>query len=80
MYQPGSKARVLMVHKERLPDGKGYSIEVSEPLEGVPSDDPEADAREINRRLEEMIRRRPGQYLWLHRRFKNRPEGEPTLY
>jgi len=26
------------------------------------------------------VRISPGQYHWLHRRFKSRPEGEPGLY
>jgi len=30
--------------------------------------------------IEEHIRRYPDQWLWLHRRWKTRPEGEKTLY
>ncbi|MFT6271143.1 MAG: KDO2-lipid IV(A) lauroyltransferase [Alphaproteobacteria bacterium] len=30
--------------------------------------------------LEESVRKHPEQYLWLHRRFKTRPEGEANLY
>jgi KDO2-lipid IV(A) lauroyltransferase len=30
--------------------------------------------------LESIIRRRPDQWLWIHRRWRTRPEGEPEIY
>jgi KDO2-lipid IV(A) lauroyltransferase len=27
-----------------------------------------------------MVRADPAQYLWVHKRFKTRPAGEPSLY
>ena len=39
-----------------------------------------ADTRRINAFIEEEIRRNPAQYLWVHKRFKTRPPGEPSLY
>lgn len=59
---------------------KGYSVMISPPWENFPTDDPEADTRRLNARLEEYIRQQPDQYLWVHRRFKTRPQGEPSLY
>ncbi|MFT5549925.1 MAG: KDO2-lipid IV(A) lauroyltransferase, partial [Candidatus Azotimanducaceae bacterium] len=26
------------------------------------------------------VRSHPEQYMWIHQRFKNRPEGEPPIY
>jgi KDO2-lipid IV(A) lauroyltransferase len=34
----------------------------------------------MNRFIEQQILLQPEQYLWVHKRFKTRPEGEPGLY
>ena len=34
----------------------------------------------INAVIEELVRFAPDEYLWIHRRFKRRPEGEPKVY
>ena len=57
----------------------GYRVEISAPLENFPTKDPEVDTTRLNKELEAYIRRHPDQYLWVHRRFKTRPEGEPSV-
>ncbi len=67
----------------RNDDGSGYTIEISPMLEGFPSKDrnDEADLLRINQELEKAILKKPEQYMWLHRRFKTRPnKTDPDLY
>jgi KDO2-lipid IV(A) lauroyltransferase len=61
----------------QLPGGRGYVARFYPAWEDYPSESPEADARRMNAFIEERIREMPEQYLWTHRRFKTRPEGEP---
>ncbi|WP_368087246.1 hypothetical protein [Marinobacter sp. AC-23] len=30
--------------------------------------------------MEDTVREQPDQYLWLHKRFKSRPEGAGKIY
>lgn len=74
------KARVVPFTQERLADGSGYRLVIHPPLADFPGESEEADCRRINQWIEEAVRHNPEQYLWVHRRFKTRPAGEPRLY
>ena len=65
---------------EMLPGGEGYRVRFLPPWTDFPTDDPVADAARMNRWIEDEIRRNPSQYLWVHKRFKTRPPGEPAVY
>ena len=41
---------------------------------------PRLPTARMNRWIEQEVRRLPVQYLWVHKRFKTRPEGEAGLY
>lgn len=59
---------------------QGYAIELAKPLLGFPKNDIVAAAAFINRAIEQEILKAPEQYMWLHRRFKTRPQGQPSYY
>jgi KDO2-lipid IV(A) lauroyltransferase len=42
--------------------------------------DTAGDTQRIHAVLEEAIRENPDQWLWIHRRWKTRPPGEPSFY
>ncbi len=44
------------------------------------SGDAAADTARLHKFLENVIREHPGQWLWIHRRWKTRPPGSPSLY
>lgn len=71
---------VLFMRQHRCLEKHTWEIEISPALQGYPSGNDVADATRLNAIIEAAIRRDPAQYLWLHRRFKTRPPGEPRLY
>jgi Kdo2-lipid IVA lauroyltransferase/acyltransferase len=69
VWEPGERRYVLRFGAELVFEQTG---------------DAEADVlaatAQCNRVLEEWIRRYPDQWLWIHRRWKTRPPGEPAIY
>ncbi len=61
-----------------------YVLHFSPELHFTRTSDHEADilsaTQQCNDVLESWIRRYPDQWLWIHRRWKTRPPGEPSLY
>lgn len=73
-------AAVLPFEIKRLPGARGYALTIQPALENFPGESETADASRFNALLEAQVRENPEQYLWIHRRFKKRPEGEAKLY
>ena len=73
-------AAVVPFYPLRLDRGRGYRLVVLPALEEFPSDDILKDSARINRAIEDMVYANPGQYGWVHKRFKHRPPGEASIY
>jgi len=71
---------IVPIVQRRLPGSKGYRLVIEKALENFPTLDVEQDTIRINRLIEKQIRDNPADYLWVHRRFKTRPEGEAPVY
>jgi KDO2-lipid IV(A) lauroyltransferase len=72
---------VQPVVAELLPGGQGYRVRFLDPWPDFPGElTDEAAAARMNDWIAEEIRRNPAQYLWVHKRFKTRPPGEPSVY
>ena len=79
-YAALGRARVVPVTAQRLPGSMGYEIQFWPVWEGYPTNDLLGDTIRVNAFAEARVREAPENYLWLHRRFKNRPEGEKDFY
>ena len=75
-----SGAPVLPFRVEREAGGRAWRVVIEPAISDFPGGDELADAARINEIIERWARACPEQYLWVHRRFKTRPPGEPDLY
>ena len=61
-----------------------FVVQVGEPLRTDGTGDETEDVRRLTQAMtsvvEDYVRRYPDQWLWIHRRWKTRPPGEPEIY
>jgi Kdo2-lipid IVA lauroyltransferase/acyltransferase len=72
------RAKVVPVITRLTPTG--YAVEVLPSWSDFPSDDAVADTARMNAALQSYIDPMPEQYYWVHKRFKDRPDGESDIY
>ena len=72
------RAKVVPVVTRLTP--QGYDVQVLPAWPAYPTDDVLADTALMNARLQTYIDAMPEQYYWVHKRFKDRPPGEPDPY
>jgi len=81
MLVKSARPAVIPFVPRRKADGTGYELiildDISDTLQGG---DKVAVATQMNRAIERAVMMAPEQYMWLHRRFKTRPEGQPDRY
>lgn len=75
-----TKAKVIPVVATFLPDYKGYRVVFYPAWENYPGEDMIDATRRMNEFIEERVRESPAEYFWTHKRFKTRPNGEPSFY
>lgn len=71
-------ARVVPVVTRLTPEG--YEVRVHPAWPNYPGDDVNADTARMNAELQAWIDTMPEQYYWVHKRFKTRPPGVPSVY
>jgi KDO2-lipid IV(A) lauroyltransferase len=61
-----------------------YRLKLERTVELLRTGDDDRDVRETTQRftrvVEDFVRRYPDQWLWVHKRWKTRPPGEPPIY
>jgi lauroyl/myristoyl acyltransferase len=73
-------AVVIPCFTHQRPRGRGYEVVLHPPLDNFPTGDEQVDTTRMNTEIERVVREAPEQYFWSYRRFKTRPNHEPSPY
>lgn len=81
LFARSANCVVIPIYTSKLPDQQGYQIEALPALTDFPGDDDYQAICRVNQWVEQAILKHPEQYMWVHRRFKTRPDPDaPSLY
>lgn len=80
LFAKAPNCKVLVSRCVRRKDGTGYDLYYEPALKAFPTGDDKVDARYVNTLVEDAVKKAPEQYLWVHRRFKTRPEPDMPSY
>ncbi|SFR36300.1 KDO2-lipid IV(A) lauroyltransferase [Pseudidiomarina maritima] len=81
LFAGNANCAVLPVTCFRRDDGSGYDMTFYPEFENFPTGNDVDDVTRVNHMIEFAIQQQPEQYMWIHRRFKTRPnEDDPDLY
>jgi KDO2-lipid IV(A) lauroyltransferase len=79
-----TEAAVLPVFAPWDAQRRRFVLKIDEPLNITRTGNDEEDVRQLTQLftgvVEKYVRRYPEQWLWIHRRWKTRPPGEPGIY
>ncbi|MGD9153263.1 MAG: LpxL/LpxP family Kdo(2)-lipid IV(A) lauroyl/palmitoleoyl acyltransferase [Gammaproteobacteria bacterium] len=75
-----SGAEIVPYFTYRKTDDSGYVINILPAFKNFPSENTLADANRINQFIENAVKQHPDQYMWILKRFRTRPPGEPEIY
>jgi KDO2-lipid IV(A) lauroyltransferase len=79
-----TEAVVLPVFAPWDQQRRRFLLKIDEPLSFERTGNDEEDVRRLTQLftnvVEKYVRRYPDQWLWIHRRWKTRPPGEPEIY
>jgi KDO2-lipid IV(A) lauroyltransferase len=73
-------AKVIPVVATFLPNYRGWKVTYYPAWEDFPGDDVVAATRRMNAFIEARVMESPAEYFWVHKRFKTRPPGMPSVY
>lgn len=81
LFANAANCAVIPIYTSKLPNNQGYQIEALPALTDFPGKDDYAAICRVNQWVEQAILKHPEQYMWVHRRFKTRPDPDaPSLY